>query len=114
MALYMHADVILDSYFAGGCTTTREAFEVEGVVVTLPTDFLGGRWTYGYYNIMGVHDMIATTKTEYVDMAVELGTNKDHNRRMKAKIRDNLVKLHYQTSAVDAWDKLLTTVLSTP
>ena len=36
MALYRLSDVVLDSYYAGGCTTTREALEVGGVVVTLP------------------------------------------------------------------------------
>ena len=112
MALYMHADVILDSYFAGGCTTTREAFEVDGLVVTLPTEYLGGRWTYGYYNIMGVHDLIAKTQDEYVDIAVELATNKPYNKHMKAMIRANLSKLHHQMSAVEAWDALLMDVLS--
>ena len=113
MALYTHADVILDSYYAGGCTTTREAFEVDGLVVTLPTEYLGGRWTYGYYNIMGMHDLIAKTQAEYVDIAVKLATNTEYNKQMKAKIRANLSKLHYQMSAVEAWDVLLMNVLRT-
>ena len=111
MGLYMVSDVILDSYYAGGCTTTREAFEVGGAVVTLPTDYLGGRWTYAYYNIIGIRDMIAETKEEYVDIAVKLGTNTEYNNEMKTKILDNVGKLHYQQSALDAWDKIFMDIL---
>ena len=111
MGLYMISDIILDSYYAGGCTTTREAFEVGGIIVTLPTDYLGGRWTYAYYNIIGIHDMIAKTKEEYVDIAVELGTNKEYNKEMKMKILKNVNKLHYQQSAIDAWDKIFMEIL---
>ena len=54
MALYSLADVVLDSYHAGGCTTTREALEVGAIVVTLPAKYLGSRWSAAYYTIMGV------------------------------------------------------------
>jgi predicted O-linked N-acetylglucosamine transferase (SPINDLY family) len=54
MALYSLADVVLDSYHAGGCTTTREALEVGALVVTLPAKYLGSRWSAAYYTIMGV------------------------------------------------------------
>ena len=53
MALYSLADVVLDSYHAGGCTTTREALEVGALVVTLPAKYLGSRWSAAYYTIMG-------------------------------------------------------------
>ena len=44
LALYELSDVILDSYPAGGCTTTREVLELGKVVVTLPAKYLGSRW----------------------------------------------------------------------
>tara|TARA_Y100000389_G_C17447022_1_gene512267 strand:- start:530 stop:2251 length:1722 start_codon:yes stop_codon:yes gene_type:complete len=112
MGLYNMSDVILDSYYAGGCTTTREAFEVGGIVVTLPTNYLGGRWTYGYYNIIGIKDMIAKTKKEYIDISVKLGTNKQYNKEMKTNILKNVNKLFYQQTAIDAWDKIFCEILN--
>ena len=43
MAVYNNVDVVLDSYFFGGDTTTREAFEVGAPVITLPHKYLGTR-----------------------------------------------------------------------
>ena len=106
-ALYILSDVILDSYPAGGCTTTREALEVGGIVVTLPSTYLGGRWSLAYYKIMGVMDMVATSKKEYVDIAVKLGKCKTTRTRMKDKILENVNKLFYKNDAVDAWDTII-------
>ena len=36
MTMYQHSDVVLDSYFFGGDTTTREAFEIGAPIITLP------------------------------------------------------------------------------
>tara|TARA_B110000008_G_C16971686_1_gene564193 strand:+ start:892 stop:2754 length:1863 start_codon:yes stop_codon:yes gene_type:complete len=107
MALYVLSDIILDSYYAGGCTTTREALEVGGLVVTLPTNYLGGRWSLAYYKIMGVMDLVAHSKEEYVDIAVDLGKSRDKRLMMKDKILENVNKLFYKQEAVDAWDKIL-------
>ena len=111
IALYKVSDVILDSYYAGGCTTTREALEVGGIVVTLPTNYLGGRWSYGYYNIIGVDDMIAKTKDEYINISVKIATNKKYNIIMKNKILDNVNKLFFQKSAINAWDTIFQDIL---
>ena len=65
LALYREAAVVLDSYYAGGCTTTREAFEMGAVVVTLPAKYLGGRWTLAFYQILGIKEAIATDEADY-------------------------------------------------
>ena len=75
MALYKLSDVILDSYYAGGCTTTREALEIGAPVVTLPGKYLGGRWSLAYYQIMGVLDLVAKDKEDYIKIALKIGTN---------------------------------------
>jgi predicted O-linked N-acetylglucosamine transferase (SPINDLY family) len=53
LALYAVSTLILDSYPAGGCTTTREALMLEKAVATLPSSFLGGRLSYADYQILG-------------------------------------------------------------
>ena len=103
MALYKLSDVILDSYYAGGCTTTREALEIGALVVTLPAKYLGGRWSLAYYDIIGVMDLVAKDREDYINMAVELGTNCEKRNEIREKVLNNMHKLFYQQSAVDSW-----------
>lgn len=103
MALYKLSDVILDSYYAGGCTTTREALEVGAPVVTLPAKYLGGRWSYAYYNIIGINDLIASNKQHYIQIATQLGMNKEYNTIIKQKILDNIHKIFYSNEAIQSW-----------
>ena len=103
MALYSLADVVLDSYHAGGCTTTREAFEVGALVVTLPAQYLGSRWSLAYYGIMGVTDLIASTREEYVEIAVRMATDRAAAEEVRGRIVRNRHKLFRRQEAVDAW-----------
>lgn len=103
MALYASADVVLDGYYAGGCTTTREALEVGAVVVTLPGKYLGGRWSLAYYNIMGVEGAVANSEEEYVDIAVRLGRDKDMLEAVRREVRENVWKIFEREESVEGW-----------
>ena len=107
MALYSLADVVLDSYYAGGCTTTREALEVGALVVTLPAKYLGSRWSLAYYTIMGVTDLVARDKRHYAQLAVQMATDTAAASATRRRILDNVHKLFHQQAAVDAWSTLL-------
>lgn len=111
LALYNVSTVILDSYPAGGCTTTRESLEIGTVVVTRPGRLLGGRWTYAYYNILNdqvVKDhVIAESAEEYVEKAVALGTNETLRLEVQERIRLSMPNLYGQMSAVHSWEEML-------
>jgi predicted O-linked N-acetylglucosamine transferase (SPINDLY family) len=68
--LYQLSDVSLDSYPAGGCTTTREALALGSPVVTLPHKYLGSRWSKAYYDIMGMKELVAAVRTRPLCRAV--------------------------------------------
>mmetsp|Transcript_15295 Transcript_15295/g.18564 ORF Transcript_15295/g.18564 Transcript_15295/m.18564 type:complete len:652 (+) Transcript_15295:140-2095(+) len=110
MGLYTASDVVLDSYPFGGCTTTREAIEVGSIVVTLPSEYLGGRWSLAYFNQIGVLDSVASSKNEYVDLAVQFATNKDRQKELKKKILNNSHKLFKNKHPVKAWEQVLTQI----
>lgn len=112
MALYNLSDVILDSYYAGGCTTTREALEIGGIVVTLPSKYLGSRWSLAYYQIIGVLDPIAISKDDYINKALEIATNKELRNSLKAKILSNINKLFRQDKAIESWTDAITTMIN--
>ena len=107
LALYREADVVLDSYYAGGCTTTREAFEMGAVVVTLPAKYLGGRWTLAFYQILGIKEAVAADEDDYARLAALIGRDGDLRDSIKAKIAANLHKMWRNDAAVDHWTDVL-------
>ncbi len=107
LALYREADVVLDSYYAGGCTTSREAFEMNSVVVTLPAKYLGGRWTLAFYDILGVTDAVAIDKEDYVRLAVTIGRDDTLRNSIKSKIAKNIHKMWRSEQAVHNWSNAL-------
>jgi tetratricopeptide (TPR) repeat protein len=116
MAIYALCDVVLDSYPASGCTTTREALEVGGLVVTLPAKYLGSRWTLAYYNIIGVgvEELVATNRSDYVVKAVRVATDRAFRAKLQARILASVHKLWYRQSAVDNWAALLERIATKP
>ena len=97
---------------AGGCTTTREVLELGKAIVTLPARLLGGRWTRGYYHTIGLDEttqslLIAETEQEYIEKAVELGTNAKLRSSVESKIRRAVPNLFGRWEAVEEWQKIL-------
>lgn len=112
LALYELSTVVLDSYPAGGCTTTREVLELGKAVVTLPARLLGGRWSLGLYNIIGLDEeakkaVIASTPEEFIDLAVELCTNEKLRSKVEASIAKAVPNLFGRTESIRAWEKIL-------
>ena len=113
LALYSLADVVLDSYMAGGCTTTREALELGAIVVTYPAPYLGGRWSYAYLNQINVLDSVANSTSDYVRLAVHFGTNREAQQELRNRIQRNVAGLFEQDSAVQSWEDVLHSLVRT-
>lgn len=93
LALLSQADVVLDTpHFSGGSSTV-EALAVGAVVVTLPSPYLKGRLSYAWYRRIGVHDPIAHSADEYVDIAVRLGMDREYRDRVRGRIRAGVDRL---------------------
>ena len=107
MAMYDHANVVLDSFFFGGDTTTREAFEVGAPVITLPSHVLGGRWTQAYYHHIGITDLIANDDADYVRLATEVAMNREREKELRQNIRENAHKIFRSEAAIAAWETML-------
>jgi len=110
LALYALSDVILDSYPAGGCTTTREVLAIGKALVTLPARLLGGRWSYAYYQIMGDEILnslvIAKNASEYITIAVTLGTSIDIRNDVERRIKNSVPALYEREESVKAWNEV--------
>ncbi len=73
-------DVMLDTYHYGGGTTSLQGLALGTPIVTLPGNYQRGRHTYAYYKQMNYMECVATDPTNYVEIAIRLGTDRNHRR----------------------------------
>lgn len=101
------SDVMLDPYPFGGCNTSFEAFDYNIPVVTLPTRFLNGRFTFGLYKKMGFIDMIATTADNYIKIAVKCANDKEWRQTIVNKINENKFTIFMEDESITDWSNFL-------
>jgi predicted O-linked N-acetylglucosamine transferase (SPINDLY family) len=104
------SDVILDPYPFGGCNTSYEAFDFNIPVVTLPTKFLNGRFTFGMYKKMGIIEMVADSPEKYVEIANRVVSDKIFSENIKEKIQKYKVLIFQEKESVDDWGNFLENV----
>ena len=110
MSVYKNCDVVLDSYFFGGDTTSREAFEIGAPIITLPHKYLGSRWTQAYYKHMGFTDLIVKNTDDYVSKAIQVANDKHYSKQIRETILQNVHKLFYNNNAVKGWEDMFNTL----
>jgi predicted O-linked N-acetylglucosamine transferase (SPINDLY family) len=100
-------DVMLDPYPFGGCNTSFEAFDFNIPVVTMPTKYLNGRFTFGMYKKMGFVDLVADSPQNYIKLAVRCATDKKWCETIQEKINRNKILLFQEQEAVKEWSEFL-------
>jgi hypothetical protein len=112
LALYAISDVIIDSYIAGaGGNTALEAFEVGGILVSLPDKMQSSRNVLGFYNLMGFPDglgLLAESPEHYVDIAVRVATSSpQYKADLRRKLSEGVLKLFRRGEVVKLWQDTL-------
>ena len=112
LALSALSYIILDWYPAGGCTTIWEVLVVGKALVTLPSRFLGGRWSYAYYCIIGDNILsllvVAGSPAEYVRLAVELSTSARVRDKAELQIKHGVHRVYESRDrdSAAAWNQV--------
>jgi predicted O-linked N-acetylglucosamine transferase (SPINDLY family) len=101
------AHVVLDPLHFGGANTVYDALAAGVPVVTLPGRFPRGRYAAALCRAAGVEDGIVATAEEYVDRAVELGTDAGPRAKVVARIRDGAPPLFERRAAVAQLERFL-------
>ena len=97
------ADVIIDPYPFGGCNTSFSAFSMGIPIVTMPADFINGRFTYGLYKKMNILDLVAYNFDDYVKLANKCVTDKIFRSNISEKIKNNLHLIFNEVESVNSW-----------
>ncbi len=106
LCLVSAADVILDPLYYSGGTTTLEALSLGKAIVTWPSRFQIGRSVLASYRKMGIAGFVANDATEYVRMAVDLGTDAERRRAAEREILAASGELFEDLGAVPEYEQI--------
>jgi predicted O-linked N-acetylglucosamine transferase (SPINDLY family) len=87
LALTEHADVMLDTPHFNGGTTSMLAMALGTPIVTLPGPYMRGRTTYVCYQQTGITNLIARDPADYIQIATNIGTNRDGREALRSQLR---------------------------
>lgn len=113
LGLVTLADVVLDTlHYSGGANTSYDAFACGTPVVTLPTRFHRGRYTYAAYREIGLPDGIAQDEDDYVQRTVGLGTDPERRRCFNRRLLEASRGLFENRQAVSELSECFQALLS--
>lgn len=105
------SDIMLDSYPFGGCNSSLEAFSFGVPVMTWPTKFINGRFTYGFYKYMGFDVdnclCIVNSMEEYIKNTQIIVNNKEVRMKLSSAILENKDKLFNDEASIKEWNEKL-------
>jgi predicted O-linked N-acetylglucosamine transferase (SPINDLY family) len=106
------SNVCLDPFPFGGCNTSYDAFDYNIPVITLPSDYLHGRFTIGLYNKMGLSDCecIVSSMEEYARVATNIGINTKLRHKINRNIEMNKHLIYQEQDSVDEWNELFSKI----
>lgn len=96
LELNVVADLMLDSLHWSGGQTSLDALASDLPVVTLPGRFMRGRQTQAMLKIVGVPELITYSSGQYLDLAIEVATNKQYNRQLRKRLGEGKSRLFDQ------------------
>ena len=82
------ADVLLDPPYFSGANSTYDGLALGKPIITCPTGFQRGRYTWACYQKMGMDQFIAADWTEYAWIAVQYGSDADRLRSIESELRE--------------------------
>ena len=89
LGLIERSDIILDSLNWSGGNTSLEAISLNKPIVTCPSEYMKGRVTYSFLRKLNIEETIASSKKEYVEIAVKLAKDNNFRNSITKKIVNN-------------------------
>lgn len=112
LGLLKDASVVLDTFPFSGGNTVLHAFYVGTPVATCQQAFLRGRFTQGYYRLMGLESLVHQSVQDYVSFAVRCASDPLYRADISATIMAQKDRLFHQTEGVDQLIAFLTSKIN--
>ena len=100
-------DVIIDAFPVGGSVSVIEALALCKAVVTMPAQQTVLTIAAGLYRRMGLRELVATSKRDFVETAHRLLINKRYRKGVERDICDRNGVLFDDEASVDEWAQFL-------
>ncbi|MDJ0948740.1 MAG: tetratricopeptide repeat protein [Alphaproteobacteria bacterium] len=107
LAVCAASDVFLDSVGWSGGNTSLETIAFNVPLVTWPGEAMRGRHTMAFLRRMGIEEMIAGSKDEFIQIAARLGREPAFRAQMSERIAANKHKLYRDEAPVRALEDLI-------
>lgn len=103
------ADLVLDTPWFSGGSTSLDALGVGTPIVTLEGTMARGRQTAGMLRLLGVDELIVTDSDAYVDLVCALCADKSRREQLRMHIRTHSARLFDDPAPIHALEKFLLT-----
>lgn len=107
MQLLLNAQVYLETFPFGSGTTLFSAFACGIPVVALAPEFARGRFAATFYHQMGLADLIASDRAEYLKRAQNWATDPDLRAVVSQRILSQNHRIYRYPPALEAFEKSL-------
>ena len=111
LSLVAVSDVLLDPPHYGGVNSSYDGFSMNTPILTCESEYHIGRYTAGCYRKMGLADCISQNMDEYVEMAVELGTQPASRQKFRDRLATATPVLFEDMHAVREHERLFNELL---
>lgn len=88
---YGDIDIALDPFPFSGATTTCESLWMGVPVITLPGPLPAGRQTLALLKVIGLHEFIANSKEEYIQLAVKYASDLEALSLVRQRLRNMML-----------------------
>jgi len=93
-------DVFLDNPPWSGNNTSMAAIDAHLPIISYPTEFMRGRHSYAILTMLDVHETIADSEEEYIELAARAGSDIEWRSSIVKKIINNHTKIYNDTDCV--------------
>lgn len=111
-SLYQITDVFLDPIGWSGCNSAIEAINFNLPIVTFPGNLMRSRDCSAILKMMGLEECIASTREEYIDLAVRIGNDSGLRKSISNKIAENKYKIFYDMECIKALEDFFERVVN--
>jgi predicted O-linked N-acetylglucosamine transferase (SPINDLY family) len=105
--LMRRADVFLDTIGFSGFNTAMHAVETDLPIVTREGRFLRGRLASGILKRMGLHELVAASEEDYVELAVKLARGAGYRQDARARMAASRSILYEDLAPIRALENFL-------
>lgn len=107
-------DVMLDTVHWSGGNTSLDALACMLPMVTLPGDLMRGRQSYAMLKMLGLGELVAQDRKDYVAIALRLATDASWRKTIQQRIEQNLDQVFENICPVQELEEFLLSRFESP